>query len=884
MKYIVKSGTARELGGKGYGLTRLQAEGFLVPQWFAVSPEAFADSLNDCQRRGLESGNIHEIRSALDDVIVSPSVLAEINAALQELSCNGGRFAVRSSAADEDSVDRSFAGQLESYLSVPADAVAEKVVAVWRSGFSERALAYRSDEGRSLVPKRAPAVVIQQMIDAQSAGVAFSADPVSGRRGVVVISAVLGLGTAVVSGESDADIYEVDRSGKISRTVVATKKIRHRYDPGAPEGVSACNVPSEEQNARVLTDEQARGIAAMARQISRQLGRAQDIEWAIENGKLYLLQARPITTMRDLPDPDAVRNIWDNSNITESYSGITTPLTFSFARAAYEAVYREFCRILKVPDSTIAANEQTFRHMLGLIRGRVYYNLLNWYRVLALLPGFTVNRRFMEQMMGVKESLPDDVVDRLTAATFRERARDAWHLGRMLAALVWNYLTLGQRTERFYLRLNRALIDPVPCLADMRVDELAEYYHNLLCQLLRRWDAPLLNDFFTMMFHGALRQLCQCWLGGGDELANELVRAQGGMISVEPAICLREMAGIAACNRELVQVLRRGEPAESQRAIRQIPELSQKYDEYLAKFGERCLEELKLESPTLHDDPSQLLRSIGELARGIATVRASNSEESRAASAEQRVSEALRRHPLRRLIFTWVLRNVRERVRTRENLRFERTRVFGRVRRIFVEIGNRLRALDLLEDARDIFYLQVDEVLGFINGTAVTANLKELVPVRKREFEELRSQPGPADRFETHGPVYQGNKFQSHSTAQALAALGEERHGLGACAGRVRGRVRVITDPHIASLPSGSILVAERTDPGWITLFAAAAGLIVERGSLLSHSAIVSREMGIPSVVSVPGVTQWLRDGDLVEIDGAKGIVRRLLSEDAHVA
>ncbi len=882
MKYVVKSGTAYELGGKGYGLARLETAGFLVPDWFAVSPEAFEDSLNDRGRGALKSGNIPEIRSALRDVVVSPFVLAEMNAALQELLCNGGRFAVRSSAADEDSVDHSFAGQLESYLSVPSDAVAEKIAAVWRSGFSDRVLAYRSRKGRSLVPKRAPAVVIQRMVDAHSSGVAFSADPVSGRRGVVVISAVLGLATALVSGESDADTYEVDRSGKISRTVVATKKIRQCCNPGAPEGVSACNVLPEEKNPRVLTDEQARGIAALARQISRQLGRPQDIEWAIENRKLYLLQARPITTMRDLPDPDAVRNVWDNSNIAESYSGLTTPLTFSFARAAYEAVYREFCRILKVADAKIADNEQTFRHMLGLIRGRVYYNLLNWYRVLALLPGFTVNRKFMEQSMGVKESLPDEVVDRLTAATFRERARDAWHLGRMLSALVWTYFTLDRKAERFYLRLNRALADPVPCLADMRVDELADYYHNLVSQLLTRWDAPLLNDFFTMIFHGSLKQLSQRWLGGADELANELVRVQGGMISVEPAARLREMAGIAARNGELVQVLRRGEPAESLRAIRQVAELSQKYDEYLGKFGERCLEELKLESPTLHDDPSLLLSSIGELAQGTATVRASNSEESRAASAERRLSEVLRRHPLRRLIFAWVLRNTRERVRSRENLRFERTRVFGRVRRIFVEIGNRLQALDVLEDARDVFYLQVEEVLGFINGTAVTTNLKELVAVRKREFEEVRSQPAPADRFETRGAVYQGNKFQSHATAQALVTSGEERHGLGCCAGRVRGRVRVIRDPHVASLPVGSILVAERTDPGWIMLFAAAAGLIVERGSLLSHSAIVSREMGIPSVVSVPRVTEWLRDGDLVEIDGGKGTVRRLLSEEAH--
>lgn len=875
MKYVRNSGTAGQLGGKGSGLARLQAEGFPVPEWFALSPEAFQDSLNDRQKRALEGGDVREIRSALEDVALSPEVLAELHAGLGRLSDNGAHYAVRSSAAEEDAVNRSFAGQLETYLSVPAHAVAEKAAAVWRSGFSERVLAYRCGKQNGSASKAAPAVVVQRMIDARCAGVAFTADPVSGRRGVVVISAVSGLGTALVSGESDADVFEVDRGGRILRALAAAKRISMPRDTGQDVLLGA-------QNTRVLTDEQARAIAALARQISRRMGREQDIEWAIEDGTIYVLQTRPITTLRELPDPDAARSIWDNSNITESYSGVTTPLTFSFALAAYEGVYRELCRILKVAESKIAADEQVLRHMLGLIGGRVYYNLLNWYRMLALLPGFTVNRRFMEQMMGVKEPLPDDIVKSLSVVGFRERARDAWQLGRMLGALVWNCFALGRTTERFYTRLNRALADPAPPLADMRIDELAGYYRDFVGQILKRWDAPLLNDLFTMVFHGLLRQLCQRWLRGGDELANELVRAQGGMISLEPATRLREMARIASAHPQLVAILRRGQVAESLGAIRQISELAQKYDEYLSKFGERCLEELKLESATLHDDPSLLLRSIGELARGISDARVPETEPCSAASAEQRVSEALRSHLLRRLVFAWVLRNARVGIRTRENLRFERTRVFGRVRRVFVEIGKRLCALDLLEDSRDIFYLQVEEVLAFIHGTAVTTKLKELVALRKREFEEMRRQPPPPDRFETHEPAYQGDQWQSRTNAPQPPASGEERRGLGSCPGRVRGRVRVIRDAPATPPPAGSILVAERTDPGWVLLFAAAAGLIVEHGSLLSHSAIVSREIGIPCVVSVPGVTEWLRDGDVVEIDGGKGIVRRLENEAAH--
>jgi pyruvate,water dikinase len=234
------------------------------------------------------------------------------------------------------------------------------------------------------------------------------------------------------------------------------------------------------------------------------------------------------------------------------------------------------------------------------------------------------------------------------------------------------------------------------------------------------------------------------------------------------------------------------------------------------------------------------------------------------------------------MLFGWVLRNTRSRVRDRENLRFERTRLFGRVRQIFLEIGRRFHALDLLEEPRDIFYLEIDEALGFIDGTTSTTNLKGLVALRKDEFARYRIIEPPADRFETRGIVHQGNAFQGSQTAGDLG--GEQRKGLGCCPGVVRGPVRVITDPRHAQLRRGDILVAERTDPGWIMLFPAAAGLLVERGSLLSHSAIVAREMGIPAIVSIPGVTRWLKDSDHVEFDGSTGIVRRISPPDGAPA
>jgi pyruvate,water dikinase len=244
-------------------------------------------------------------------------------------------------------------------------------------------------------------------------------------------------------------------------------------------------------------------------------------------------------------------------------------------------------------------------------------------------------------------------------------------------------------------------------------------------------------------------------------------------------------------------------------------------------------------------------------------------------AAEQQVSAAFSSHPLRKMIFHWVLRNARDRMRERENLRFERTRLFGRARRLFLALGKRFYADNLLDDTRDIFYLEVEEILGFIEGAATTTDLRGLVALRKAEFANHRNAEAPADRFATYGAVHQGNQFQPITTG-VIATLGDSRQGLACSPGIVRGKVRIVTDPRHTVLQPGEILVAERTDPGWVLLFASAAGLLVERGSLLSHAAIVSREMRLPAIVAIPGITNWLQDGDEVEFDGSTGIVQKI--------
>ncbi|MGE5257765.1 MAG: PEP-utilizing enzyme, partial [Hyphomicrobiales bacterium] len=475
---------------------------------------------------------------------------------------------------------------------------------------------------------------------------------------------------------------------------------------------------------------------------------------------------------------------------------------------------------------------------------------------------------------------------------FHLRLLDALRLLIAALRLAANYVRLRAKTAAFRQRLETALRVHGEGYSGAAPERLVAAFRDLERRLLTRWDAPLINDFFTMIFSGVLGRLCERWgLNSGEPVHQALLCSGGDMISTEPARRIAEMARLAATDTDLLQVLRQEDASDLMRRLRRFPEFRLKLQNYLERFGERCTDELKLESPTLQENPLPLLRAIGSLAASqtglVAWDRAQVSEDNPTPNAMQsRINTALAGKPLRRLVFNWVLSNARERVRIRENLRYDRTRVFGRVRTIFVEIGRRFQECGLLHDARDIFYLELEEVFGFIQGYATCINVKGLVALRRQEYDEYLRLEKPGDRFETQGIVYYGNRFNGgKNRTDPIGFDGELRKGIGCGPGVASGRARVVTDPAGAHIEPGDILVAERTDPGWVMLFPLAAGLIVERGSLLSHSAIVARELGLPTVVALEGATAWLTTGDPVQVDGNAGYVRRIRPttlENAH--
>lgn len=874
MKYIVtrlSDHRSETVGNKASNLARLKSNGFQVPDWFCILPEAFENTTEDVQIR------------------------KEIAIGCLKTFSGAEPLAVRSSAFDEDGISTSFAGQLDTFLNVGADDLLISAHKVFNSAKSDRLTQYRKSMGLSETSGRA-AVIIQRMVEAKFAGIAFSSDPVTGDNRVV-ISATNGLVDTLVSGEIDGFLFYVSPENKI--TTATTR--------GAQTTTNIAAIADDNGSSTLDIEKYLIEIADMVRKVAKVFGGPQDIEWAHDGEELYVLQARPITTNFAVSTetvsavtsaPTNTLKIWDNSNIAESYQGVTTPLTFSFARKAYEHVYIHFCTIMGVSQKTIDANRQMFPSMLGFIRGRIYYNLINWYRLLALLPGFQINRSFMEKMMGVKEELPEELINSVKAENQNSTLASSLSLVSSSTMMVFRFFNINRDVIKFRNHFEKTFNEVPADLSSLSTEQLVKLYRNLEEKLLYRWDAPIINDFFAMIFSGLMGGLCQKWLVMGAFAQNEFLVSTGGIISAEPAARIKRLAEEAAKDVDLLHSLTEGTQSEINACIERNSEFANLLKSYLDKFGDRCFNELKLESPTLIDNPLPLLRNIGSIAKQMTQIKSpskctnSTLESQNAQPLQKSQTKAEKRSAqaqvnalpfVKRLLLNFVIKNATERIRCRENLRFERTRLFGLVRRLFLELGCRFEREQIINERNDIFFLEVEEIFSFVECTGTTRNLKQLVEGRKLENAEYISELAPPNRIETTELVATldakelADAYSKCTTPPEISAAGASTlSGLGCCPGIVRGRVRVVRDPSTAKPLNDEILIAERTDPGWIVLFTQARGIIVEYGSLLSHTAIVSRELAIPSIVSATGVMSWLKDGDLIEFDGAKGLITRL--------
>jgi phosphohistidine swiveling domain-containing protein len=821
--------SAREVGGKAANLQRLQALGFRVPAF-----EVFT---------GQEVPRVP--RSSSEFLGAATATSTPRNPRHSE-ELRGTRYAVRSSAIGEDAAGLSFAGIHESLLFVREHEIASAIEHVRASARSERALAYRAQNGIPHDDTPMP-VVVQQMIDARVSGVVFTANPTTNDVHELVISALFGLGEGLVSEGFDADTFIVQKSDLSITSELADKTEQIVFD--REKGTGTKREPVPDPHARSLTDDEVRELARTAIAIENAFGRPQDIEFAFDGDGLYLLQARPITTIDEYGPAAGNRLLWDNSNIVESFSGVTSPMTFSVIRRAYAIVYKLFAEVMGIPPATIRAHQPVFENMLGLFRGQVFYNLLNWYALVRLFPGYEQNRAFMEQMMGVRESVSGDTPARtsklaLLPVAFR-MARNFLGIDKHVAEFEANF-------KSHYSRWSRIDFD------SLKPHELMQLYAEFEDRVLWSWRAPIINDFFVMIFYGLLKKLC-----GDSSLQNDLLAGEGGIESAEPAKMLLRLAEIARPEAALSEAINAG---DLPRIYRDFRDFAKHLDHYLDLYGFRCMNELKLEEQSLKDRPELLLTYI----RNYLAVEMKPTDESRIrADAEQRAFAAIG-SPLRRALFRFVLKRARLGVKNRENMRFARTRIFGLVREVVRAFGRRLHEEQILDAPEDVFYLGLDELRDYVKGTALTTDLRGLAALRRREFDAYRANPEIEERFETFGMAYHRNAFR---TRQGTVTVTDGIRGVPCSPGLVTGAVKVLRSPDDDLRLNGEILVADRTDPGWIPLYPSISGLLIERGSILSHSAIVAREMGIPTIVGIRGLTSLVKTGDVVTMNGSTGEV-----------
>lgn len=883
----------KEGGGKATNMARLGKCGIPVPPWFCIGSKAFQKFLEQFKSQNLWALSHAEVEGLFRTAHLDPELVRQIEERFKAMPLAGASFAVRSSGIGEDSAENSFAGQFSSYLNqLDLTQILESLKLCWASAFTERAKTYRHERKISTT-HFSMGVIIQRMIIADVAGVGFSRDPIHPlKREQMIISSVYGIGEGLVSGELDADHFYVNRDTLAIEPHLVRKD--HYYTKNAAGGILKIEVSPEKKEAPSLTDAEIKKISSVMITLEEKLGLPQDIEWVIERGEFFCVQTRPITS---LPPKSFFEEglkgsqyiLWDNSNITESYNGVTSPLTFSHISRAYRQVYIQFCDVMGVPKELIERHEITFRNMLGLVRGRVYYNLRNWYQMIFLFPFSAKSNNFMETMMGVKQNLKPEVAalfDFTKNPPNYSFPRKIW----ILALNIWRILKVNAIINEFKVDFFR-VYDKAKTrdYSKLSIQELIEAYNNLNEDLLFKWKAPIISDTRCMVFFGVIKSLTEKWIvkNSTPSLYNDLLAGQGDLPSTEPTRLLMRIAEkIEKGDPTLRQWFATNTARDVLKGLREgkAPEIYKDFQRYIDLYGFRCINELKLESTDLHEDPTFAIDAILSFIKmkNVSIDEIMEKEAKKSGEAEAIVRQNV--SGPKRVIYFFFLNKARAAVKDREDLRLLRTNIFGICRRIFKALGQRYYELGIIKEPMDVFYLSVDEIIAFQEGRSFEVSFIDLTQTRKAQFEEYRKTPQPPDRFVTEGAAGLNFLFPQVLADQDLLAaelpVSDDPNvliGTPCSPGIVEGVVRVVREAEDAEGLNGEIMVSERTDPGWVPLFPSTSGLLIERGSLLSHSAVVARELGIPTIVGVHGgLMKKLKTGMRVRMDAAKGEIRIL--------
>ena len=845
------------VGGKGANLGELsRIEGIRGPAGFCVTTDAFRrimttapgidDQLDRLSR--LDPGDRQairalsaEIRRTLEGIVIPDDVAAAITRSVTRL---GGQaaYAVRSSATAEDLPTASFAGQQDTYLNVvgPA-AILKHVSRCWASLFTERAVTYRSRNGFDH-RKIHLAVVVQQMLFPQVAGILFTADPVTSNRKVVSIEASFGLGEALVAGLVNPDVYQV-RDGEVVAKAVATKKLAIQARPAG--GTEEVAIEPETQEQPALTAAQLVRLAHLGRRIEAHFGHPQDIEWCLVDDGFQIVQSRPITTLFPIPaTSDQANHVYISVGHQQMMTDPMKPLGLSFWQ-------------LTTPRPMAEAGGRLFvdvTQMLGSPASRA-----------ALVTGF-----------GRSDPLIGDAL-----ATIIERGdfipvrpdEDGGEMpvGSAPASIETDPAIVAELVERGQASIAALKLDiqakSGTALLDFILADLQELKRVL-------FDPQGLQVIVaTMQATWRLNEQLEAWLGEKNAV-DTLTQSVPRNVTSEMGLALLDVADAIRPHPDVVAFLRH---VEDENFLDELPALAggresaDAIQSFLDKYGMRCAGEIDITKPRWSERPSTLLPMIlGNIKNFEPGAGERRFEQGRrnAWKKEQELLTRLRARPdgegkaeeAKRLI---------DRIRTFSGYR--EYPKYGMISRYFVykqallTEAERLVRAHVLREREDIFYLTFAELRDVVRTSQVD---DQLIRQRKDAFRSYQALTPPRV-LTSDGEAVAGTYRRVDRPAGALT-------GLPVSAGTVEGRARVILDMAEADLEAGDILVTPYTDPSWTPAFVAIKGLVTEVGGLMTHGAVIAREYGLPAVVGVEHATRLIRDGQRIRVHGTDGYVEIL--------
>ncbi|NOK05906.1 MULTISPECIES: rifamycin-inactivating phosphotransferase [Myxococcus] len=845
------------VGGKGAHLGELsRLEGIHVPAGYCVTTDAFQRVMADApsfdeqlerlsrlkpddreQLRELSA----ELRRTLEETVIPDELAAAITRPLVQLG-EQAAYAVRSSATAEDLPTASFAGQQDTYLNVvgPA-AILQHVSRCWASLFTERAVTYRLRNGFDH-RKVHMAVVVQQMVFPEAAGILFTADPVTSNRKVASVEASFGLGEALVSGLVNTDVYKV-RAGEVIAKSVATKQLAIHASPAG--GTHEQAIAPERQRQPALTDAQVVRLAQLGRRIEAHFGCPQDIEWCLVDDDFQIVQSRPITTLFPIPAAgDRENHVYVSVGHQQMMTDAMKPLGLSLfqltaLRPMYEAGGRLFVDVtqnLASPASraglleALGKLDPLLRDALETILGR----------------GDFIQSRPDEEP-GKEPAGGAPAPPETDPATVDEL------IGRSLASIA----ALKREIRR---KSGPALLDFI--LAD--IQELKRFVFDP--QSLQVIMAAIEATWW-------LNEQLQAWLGEKNA-ADTLTQSVPHNVTSEMGLALLDVADVIRPHPNVVAFLQQVEDEGFLDELATLAggrEARDAIQAYLDKYGMRCVGEIDITKPRWSERPTTLvpliLGNIKNFEPGAGERRFEQGRQE-AWKKEQELLERLRALPDGERKAEETKRMI-DRVRT--FIGYREYPKYGIVNRYFVykqallEEAERLVQAHVLREKEDIFYLTLQEL-----HTVVRTNQVDDPLIRQRE-DAFRSYQTltPPRVLTSDGEVITGAYRRDDLPAGALV-------GLPVSAGTIEGRARVILDMAEADIEAGDILVTAYTDPSWTPLFVAIKGLVTEVGGLMTHGAVIAREYGLPAVVGVEHATRLIRDGQRIRVHGTDGYVELL--------